>query len=171
MLRARLLGFLVLFLVPTTASAGGVGFYDMTGFHLSKSAGATVGPFLDQGGGIELFLGRKDFRLEARFRFAYNAIIKPGGPVVHTGTLSAGARVELLTDLARPGGVYLAADIGVSPLVKDFANYFWVQAGPGVRVRPAEHLQLFAELSGFVRFQYGVAGGLLLTLGVRFPFD
>lgn len=184
-MRARTLLLFLLALVallPASALAGGVGFFNGTGFHVGPAlsqAGGT-GTWIDEGGGVELFLGKRDVRLQGRLRFAYNAVIDvtplPDGieaknRVRHSATLSIGAKVDLLPDVEKPFGFYIAADIGVAPLVRDLANYFWVDVGPGVRVHVNEVFGLFAELTGVVRYQNAFSGGALLFLGARLSFD
>ncbi len=180
LLAATLLAALLL---PASALAGGVGVFNGTGFHagpaLSEAGG--TGTWINQGGGVEIFLGRRDYRLSGRLRFGYNAVIdvtpvaegaSTGSRVIHSAALSAGARVELLPDFSeKKFGLYVAADVGVSPLVVHLANYFWADVGPGVRVDVNETFGLFAELTGVVRFQNGFTGGAWLFLGARFTID
>jgi hypothetical protein len=176
--------FALLFVLalPAPALAGGVGVFNGTGFHAGQAlsqAGGT-GTWINEGGGVELFLGKRDFRLHGRLRFSYNAVIDvtklPEGAeatnrVGHSAALSLGAKVELLPDVTTKGGFYLVADIGISPLVKHLRNYFWVDVGPGVRVNVNEVFGLFAELTGVIRYENGFAGGAWLFLGARFSFD
>ena len=176
------LGLLLILLAPASALAGGVGVFNGTGFHagpaLSESGG--TGTWINEGGGIELFLGKRDFRLQGRLRFSYNAVIdvtplaegaEAGNRVGHSGALSVGAKVELLPDITKRFGFYVATDIGISPLVQHLRNYFWVDVGPGVRVDVNDVFGLFAELTGVVRYENGFTGGAWLFLGARFSFD
>ena len=177
-----LLGLLTLLLMPGSALAGGVGVFNGTGFHagpaLSEAGGA--GTWINEGGGFELFFGKRDFRFHGRLRFFYNAVIDvtplPDGVearnrVGHSGALSVGAKVELLEDVEKPFGFYIATDIGISPLVLHLRNYFWVNAGPGVRVNVNDVFGLFAELTGVLRYENGFTGGAWMYLGARFSFD
>ena len=162
--------------LPATAHAGGVGFYNGTGVHVGDALEREgTGVWLDEGGGIELFLGRRDSRVHGRLRIAYNAIVdlspEPITRVRHSGFLSLGVKVEFLDDVEQPFGFYLATDVGVSPLTTHLRSYFTYSIGPGVRVRPAGPLELFAELHGFVRYEKVIAGGPMLFLGARLHID
>lgn len=181
--RASLLCLLLLaLLVPGSASAGGVGFFNGTGFHSGKALSQVGGrgTWVNEGGGVEVFLGKRDFRLHGRLRFAYNAVMDvtplaegqvAKNRVAHSGVISLGAKVDLLPDLAQPFGLYVVADIGVAPLVRHGRGYMFVDMGPGVRAQVNPVLQLFAELTGIVRYENGFTGGALLFLGARLSFD
>jgi len=169
-------------LLPASASAGGIGVFNGTGFHAGPalSEGGGTGTWINQSGGVEIFLGRRDYRLSGRLRFGYNAVIdvsplaegaSTGARVIHSAALAAGLRVELLPDIEKKFGLYVAGDVGVSPLVLHLANYFWFDVGPGVRLDVNENFGLFAELTGVLRFQNGFTGGAWLYLGARFTFD
>jgi hypothetical protein len=179
-----LCSLLSLLLVPGTALAGGVGFYGSPGFHagpaLSQAGG--TGSWVDLGGGVELFLGKRDSRVHGRLRFGYNGVFDttplpegveaaPGSRISHSAVISLGAKVELLEDVEKPFGLYIVGDIGVSPLVKHLKNYFWVDVGPGIRVNANDVMSVFAELTGIVRFENGFTGGAQVVAGVRLSFD
>ena len=176
------LTLLFVLLLPPSVLAGGVGVFNGTGFHagpaLSEAGG--TGTWVNEGGGIELYLGKRDFRLQGRLRFGYNAVIDvtpvaegvvAKNRVGHSAALSVGAKVELLPDVEKKFGLYFAADIGISPLVLHLRNYFWVDVGPGVRLDVNEVFGLFAELTGVVRYENGFTGGAWLYLSARFSFD
>ena len=181
--RALLLcSLLVALLIPASASAGGVGFFNGTGVHsggaLSQAGGR--GTWVNEGGGVEIFLGKRDFRLHGRLRFGYNAVLDvtplaegavAKNRVTHAGVISLGAKVELLPDIEKAFGLYVVADIGVAPLVKYGRGYLFVDVGPGARVNVNQVFQLFAELTGMLRYENGFTGGALLFLGARFSFD
>jgi|GEM_PF-1531188 len=173
---------LLALMVPASALAGGIGVFNGTGFHagpaLSEAGG--TGTWINEGGGFELFLGKRSSRLHGRLRFGYNAVIDvtplaegaaAKNRVGHSAALSLGAKVELLPDVEKKFGLYVAADIGIAPLVLHLRNYFWVDVGPGVRVNVTEVFGLFAELTGVLRYENGFAGGAQLYLGARFSFD
>lgn len=179
-----LCSLLSLLLVPGTALAGGVGFFVSPGFHAGPalSAAGGTGTWMDVGGGVELFLGKRDSRVHGRLRFAYNGVMDvtplpegveaaPGSRVSHSGVLSLGAKIDLLPEVEKPFSLYIAADVGVSPLVKHIKNYFWVDLGPGIRINANDVLSVFAELTGVVRFENGFSGGALVVAGVRLSFD
>jgi hypothetical protein len=162
--------------VPRAADAGGIGVYNATGLHVGKALEAEgTGVWIDEGGGLELLLGRTDGRVHGRLRFAYNAIIdtgeNPTTRVRHSAVLALGAKIELLDDLEKPFGFYLGLDVGVSPLVTHLRSYFTFNVGPGVRVRPVERLELFAEVHALLRYEKVFAAGPMLFLGARVSFD
>lgn len=173
--------------VPGPAFCGGLGAYNGTGLHFGEALGegAENGRWLNEGGGLELTLGARDARLNGRLRFAYNAIIdldamriegsaesSPQDVAVrHSGVMSVGATVGLLPDLARKLGLYLAVDLGISPLVQNMQFYFFATLGPGLRVHATDRLTLFVELGGLFRYDTSFSGGALMSLGARFPFE
>jgi hypothetical protein len=165
------------FVAPSPVLAGGIGAYNGTGFHFGRALTTTggQGAWLNEGGGVELLLGRQTSRIHGRLRFAYNAIIDltEGSevPVRHSAVIGLGAKIELLEDIETPGGLYIAADIGVSPLVTHLRSYFFVDLGAGVRFNPAERVSLFAEVTFLLRFQKVVAAGPMFFFGARVAFD
>ena len=160
---------------PQSAHAGGVGFYNGTGFHFGPALTGQGGDgaWLNEGGGVEVLLGRNDGRVHGRLRFAYNAIIDLGdaSSVRHSAFLSLGAKIELLDDTTTPFGLYLGTDLGVSPLVTHLRSYFSYSIGPGVRIRPVERLALFAEVALLVRYEKVFAAGPTFFFGARISFD
>ncbi len=164
------------FAAPRSADAGGVGFYNGTGFHIGPGLEAEgTGVWLNEGGGLELILGKNGGRVHGRLRFAYNAVIDLGEDpttlVRHSAVLGLGARIQLLEDVAKPFGAYIVADIGVSPLVTHLRSYFFVNVGPGVRIRPVERLSLFAEVNFLLRYEKVFAAGPIFFFGARVAFD
>jgi len=159
-------------LVPVSASAGGVGAFDQTGFHFGEALreGGGTGSWMDQGGGIEIFLGKTDFRVVGRLRLSYAAIIDLSGGVQHAGLFSVGAHVELL-DLEKKFGIYPLLDMGVSPFVTQIKFFVFADAGVGVRYRINDLVSVFGELTGLVRYDKGFTGGPLIYLGARFSID
>ena len=175
---------LVLFsalLLAAPASAGGFGVYDQTGVHfgpaLSEGGGTRV--WLDQGAGVEILLGYRKTRLTGRIRLSYAAVIdlaarstdRSDYRVEHAGMVSGGVQVELLKDLESKVGLYVAADLGVSPLVTHMRAFMFADLGAGLRVRVNDVLALFVEATGMFRFDKTPAGGPLLFLGARFALD
>jgi hypothetical protein len=158
---------------PPPAAAGGFGFFDATGFHFGRALreGGGSGRWLDQGGGVELFLGDRDRRLHGRLRFAYQAVVDLDGGTRHAGVLSGGVRVELLPDVESKFGFYVAADMGITPIVTHLRAWFFLDAGPGIRVNPVEKFSLFFEAMGLFRYEKGVQGGPIFHLGARFALD
>jgi hypothetical protein len=160
-------------LVPSSASAGGVGGFGLVGLHFGEALreGGGSGRWLDAGGGLEIHLGATSSRMHGRIRAGYNAIIDLDGGTRHTGLVSAGVAVDLMKDISRPFGVYVLADVGVSPLVTHLRVFVIADVGLGVRVRPTERLELFGEVTGQVRFEKSATGGPLVFLGARFNLD
>lgn len=181
---AALLALVSLLAVSSPALAGGLGAFNGTGFHFGEALGegAETGSWMNEGGGVELVLGPRDVRLNGRLRFAYNAIIDLGergdsgseassAQVRHSGVMSVGAMVGLLPEVAEKFGLYLAVDLGISPLVQNMQFYFFADLGPGVRFHVTDRLTLFAELAGLFRYDTSFSGGVLMSLGARFPFE
>jgi hypothetical protein len=168
-------------LLAAPAVAGGVGVFNQTGFHFGASlsesgdrSGAReggTGAWMDEGGGIELLLGYRKTRLNGRFRLSYAAIIDLDGGVLHAGLVSAGVTVDLLKDLERKVGLYVALDLGVAPLATQLRVFMFADVGVGIRFRPNEIVEVFGELTGLFRYDKSPAGGPMLFLGVRFAFD
>ncbi len=175
-LLALILGSLLL---PASAMAGGIGGFNLTGFHFGEALreGGGVGRWLDEGGGVEIVLGSQDSRIKGRIRFAYNAIIDldlvaDGGGVQHAGVFSGGAMVELLPAFdEKKFGLYIAVDVGVSPLVTNGRAFVYLDAGPGVRIDVNERFGLFAEVTGWLRYEKGFYGGPMIFLGARVHVD
>lgn len=166
-------------LVPCAANAGSVGFFDQTGFHFGDALterGGT-GRWMDQGGGAEILLGSKGSRIHGRVRVSYAAIIDldagPGDDAVqHSGIVSGGVQVELLKAFDdKPVGLYVLADVGVSPLVSHSRAFVFVDVGAGLRFTVDERVSLFAEGTGWLRFEKALGGGPLFFFGARINLD
>ena len=182
-MRACSAGLSLLFglLLAVPAQAGGFGVYDQTGFHFGAALGEAggTGSWLDQGGGLEVFLGHRGARVTGRIRLSYAAIIDispassdaTGSGVQHAGLVSGGVQVELLENLESTVGPYLLVDLGVAPLVTHMRAFMFADLGVGLRVRPTDVLELFAEVTGMFRFDKTAAGGPLVYLGARFSLD
>jgi hypothetical protein len=170
--RALFLLVASLLVLPATASAGGVGVFDQTGFHFGEALreGGGTGSWMDQGGGIEILLGRSDFRLSGRLRLSYVAIIDLSGGVQHAGLFSVGVQVELF-DLDTKFGLYPVLDLGVSPLITQIRFFVFADAGAGVRYRINDLVSIFGELTGMVRYDKAFTGGPMIFLGARFAID
>ncbi len=170
---ARALVFIVaLVALPGTAFAGGVGAFDQTGFHFGDALreGGGTGKWMEQGGGVEVVLGKTDGRIAGRLRASYAAIIDLDGGVQHAGLFSVGAHVELL-DLDKKFGLYPLLDLGVSPLVTQIRFFVFADAGIGARYRITDVVSIFGEVTGIVRYDKAFTGGPMLYLGVRFAID
>jgi hypothetical protein len=159
--------------LPALAQAGGISIYNGTGFHfgapLSEEGGE--GRWLNEGGGFGVILGPADSRLLGRMRFAYNAVIDLAGGTRHVALLSAGVQIELLPDVSKRFGVYLATDMGITPLFTDMRLYLFADVGPGVRFDINEKFSLFAEVCALLRYENSFYAGPQFYLGARFSFD
>lgn len=167
---ALLLGFAA----AAPAQAGGIALLETVGVHVGDrlSAEGGRGTWFDNGLGLELFLGKRHGRAEARFRFFWNASVDTlDNATTHSGALGVGGRIELLKDTAGRAGLYVAGDLGVSPVVQHNQAFFYVSLGPGVRVDLAGPLSFYAEPSFVVRVDDTVAVGPWVHLGIRAHFD
>ena len=160
-------------IIPNLALAGGIGVFNGTGFHFGEALTerSGQGSWLNEGGGVEIALGDKALRFSGRLRFAYNAVLNLEGGMRSAGVLSVGVQIGLLPDVERPFGLYLAVDMGVSPIVRDMRVYFFGDVGPGIRVRIKDRAVLFAELTALLRYEGSFSAGPMVFLGVRFPFE
>jgi hypothetical protein len=171
---------LLMLLVPGSAHAGSVGFFDQTGFHFGDALSSTggQGQWMDQGVGFELLLGNAASRVQGRVRLSYSAIIDltaeagADGSVGHAGVVGGGAHVELLPEFdTKKVGLYVLGDVGVSPLVSHNRVFAFVDVGAGVRFDLAERLSMYVEATGWFRFEKVPAGGPLFFVGARIELD
>ena len=156
---------------PKLASLNGtIGAFGLIGAHFGESLtqGGEAGRWLDFGGGAEIGLASKKGRLAGRIRFAYYGAQDLDAGLRHNGVLSAGLSIQLLKDVQRKFGAYALVDMGVSPLVTELRVFVFADVGAGVRYRPVDRLELFAEVTAFLRFEKTMAAGPLVFLGARF---
>ncbi len=156
------------------ARAGGVGVFDMTGFHagadLSGQA-AETGRWLDQGVGLEILVGSRASRVRGRVRVMFNAVIPAEEHNRYFGIALFGMEIQLLRNLERPFGVHVLLDLGPAFLAKQHEEYGMAQAGVGIHHDFHPNFGIFAEVSGQIRFRGWVWGGAAATVGVRVPID
>lgn len=178
-IRRILPALLLCLLLPTSASAGGIGFFNQTGFHFGEAlsqAGGT-GQWMDEGGGIEVLLGSQASRVKGRVRLSYSAIIDLQAPdaalgIQHSGVVSGGVHVELLPDFEEKiAGLYVLVDVGVSPLVSQQRTFVFFDVGAGVRITPVERFSIFVEATGWMRVEKTLSGGPLFFVGARIALD
>ena len=152
---------------PVNGTVGGFG---LIGGHFGQalSAEGGAGQWLDFGGGVEVGLASKKGRLAGRVRFAYFGSLQPDATIRNNGVLSAGISIQLLKDVHRKFGAYALLDLGVSPLVTELRVFVFADVGAGVRYRPVERLELFAEVTALLRFEKTIAAGPLAFVGARF---
>jgi len=149
---------------------GTVGAFGLVGLHLGEAltASGAEGRWFDFGGGAEIGLASSTGRLAGRIRAGYYGVVDIDGAIRHNGVFSAGLSVQVLKDIQRPFGVYALVDMGVSPLVTELRVYVFADVGAGVRYRPAERVELFAEATAFLRFEKTMSAGPLFFFGARF---
>ncbi|MBJ93290.1 MAG: hypothetical protein CMP23_02315 [Rickettsiales bacterium] len=171
-----LLSSLVLFAalaLPSAASAGGISVLNATGFHfgapLTEEGGE--GRWLNQGGAVGVLLGPAKSRMLGRVRVGYNAVINLDGGVRHVGVLSAGLKIELLPELENRFGLYIATDLGITPLFTDMRLYAFGDVGVGIRFNLNEPFSLFAEVCALIRYEDSFYAGPQFFLGARISLD
>lgn len=149
---------------------GTIGGFGQIGLHVGEAltSSGEGGRWFDFGGGAEIGLASATGRLGGRIRASYYGVIDIEGEIRHNGVFSAGMSIQLLKDIQRPFGVYALVDVGVSPLVTELRVFVFADVGVGVRYRPVERVELFAEATAFLRFEKTVAAGPLVFLGARF---
>ncbi len=159
---------------PLSARAGGLGVFDVTGFHAGIDPGDAErggGAWFDQGGGIELLIGPRQSRIAGRARVFYHFVTPTLGNSTHFGVALFGLEVQLLRDLEKPWGLHAHLDLGPGFLAVQHEEFGMADLGVGIHRDLADHLTLFAEISGQLRFRHLVWGGAVLTAGLRIPID
>ncbi len=162
-------------LVPAGgASAGGIGIFDLTGFHtgvdISDPEGANA-TWLDQGVGLEVWIGGRESRISGRVRVFYNLVHPAEAHARHFGLALFGFEVQLLKELSKPFGLHAFADLGPAFLAAQHGEFGVADLGIGLHGDLAKHLQVVVEVGGQVRFRRKVLGGAVLMAGLRFPID
>ena len=113
---------------PRSADAGGVGFYNGTGLHVGpRLEGEGTGVWLDEGGGLELLLGKDGARLHGRLRFA--AVVATGARSRNTRPGAAQPGFEL--GAGAQHHAYLGLDPGLVLGGADFDNSLHAGDGDG----------------------------------------
>ncbi len=158
----------------TGASAGGLGVYDMTGFHAgidTSNPEGGGGTWLDQGGGLEVVIGARDSRIAGRVRVLYNLVHPAEEQARHFGLALFGFEIQLRKDLSQPFGLHAFADVGPAFLAAQHGEFGMADLGVGLHADLADHLALVVEVGGQLRFQRHIWGGAVLMAGLRFPID
>ncbi len=166
--------FLGVVLYAGTSRAGGVGVLDMTGFHAGVDPADLEGgggTWFDQGGGLELWIGAKASRINGRMRVLYNYVTPAEDYASHFALVTFGLEVQLLNNLESPFGLHMHLDLGPAILALQHEEFGMADLGLGIHGDLSEHVTLFAEVSGQMRFRRYVWGGAVFTGGVRFPID
>ena len=157
-----------------TASAGGFGVLDMTGFHTGVDVSdpeGSGGTWLDQGGGVEVMIGARQSRIAGRVRVLYNFVHPAESHQQHYGLALFGFEVQLLGDLERPFGLHVFADLGPAFLAAQHGQFGMADIGVGLHGDLAQHATVLVEVGGQLRFRRHTWGGAVLMAGVRFPID
>jgi hypothetical protein len=157
-----------------SARAGGIGIYDLTGFHAGVDTADPEGgdgTWLDQGGGLEVWIGGRDARVNGRVRVFYNLVHPAEAHARHFGLALFGVEVQLLKELGTPFGLHAFADIGPAFLAAEHGEFGMADLGIGLHGDLAQHLQVVVEVGGQLRFRRQLWGGAVLMAGLRFPID
>ena len=80
-------------------------------------------------------------------------------------------QIELLPEPSNRFGLYLATDVGITPLFTDMRLYLFADVGPGVRWDLNPKVSLFAEVCALFRYENSFYAGPQFYLGARFAFD
>ncbi len=158
----------------TGALAGGIGIYDLTGFHAGVDTAdpeGGSGTWLDQGAGLEVWIGGRETRVSGRVRVFYNLVHPAEEHARHFGLALFGVEFQLLKDLTRPVGLHAFADVGPAFLAAQHGEFGMADLGVGFHGDLAKHLQVLVEVGGQLRFRRRVWGGAVLMAGLRFPID
>jgi len=197
-LPVRLLGTALLALLGLTAAspayAGGIGVLGTGGLHGDRVYGysANDAGTLKQddpetqlngnyGGGLELTLGDRDNRIVGVFRFFYLQDAAQSAPKVgevyavrestrDLGMFTGGLQWGLVGD---PTRMQLTAVtlLGSGFLTGDFTEFALAEGGIGGTFNPNRHMQVFAEVTGGIRYRKRVEPTFNGTAGVRYLFD
>lgn len=186
---------LVALFSASPAFAGGVGLLGTGGMHGDRVYGYTTDPDTGNvkqnvpelqmnanfGTGLDVTLGDRDNRIVGVFRFWYLQDAAQSPPktgdvyAVRTssrdvGMFSGGLQWGIVGD---PTRLQLTAVtlIGSGFLTDDFTEFALGEAGIGGTFNPNRHMQVFAEVTGGIRYRkrvYPTANG---TAGIRYLFD
>lgn len=186
---------LALLAAAPLAHAGGIGLLGTGGFHGDRIyyyKQNAIGEYEqmapeDQlnpnaGGGIELMIGDKDYKINGFFRLYYmvdGPVTAPAEEFTYNlrteewrqlGVLDAGLHFGVLGDPERFQGVIIGM-IGSGFLTNDQTEFAQAQAGLGATYTLDRHVQFHAEVTGGTRYRkrfYPIGSG---SAGVRYLFD
>ncbi len=134
------------------------------------------------GGGVELIVGDKDYKINGLFRLYYELdwpVVAPSGDYTynlrtdegrHVGVIDAGLQFGVIGEPEALQGVIVGL-IGAGFLTSDQTEFAQAQVGIGGTYTIARHLQFHAEATGGARYRkrlYPLVSG---TAGVRYLFD
>ena len=188
---------LALLLSASPALAGGVGLISTDGVHgdrvyyySTNSIGETTQmPPLDElnsnfGGGLEIMLGDKDYKINGFFRMYYMAdapVTPPPDADKYTFNIRSDSVREMgIADvglqfgfLGEPDRFQLCAIglLGTAAMTTDTTEFFQAQAGIGATYTFLRHVQAHAEFDGGVRYRKRIYPTANFTAGIRYLFD
>ncbi len=192
-----MLSTLALLLAASPSFAGGLGLLGTGGFHGDRvyyykedSIGeAEQQPALDEfnpnaGGGIELVLGDKDYKINGFFRF-YLLSDAPVQPPPDADSYTFNLRTEEwrnvgVVDAGLQFGIWGEPDafqvvliglLGSAVMTNDQTEFLQAQAGVGATYTFARHFQAHAEIDGGIRYRKHVDPTTNFTAGLRYLFD
>lgn len=188
---------LALLLSASPALAGGLGLFGTGGFHGDRvyfydenSIGEAEQQVpLDQfnsngGGGLELILGDKDYKINGFFRFYFMAdapVTEPPDADKYIfnlrteewrplGVVDAGLQFGLVGEPER-FQFCLIGLLGSAVMTDDQTEFLQVQAGVGATYTFARHFQAHAEVDGGIRYRKRVYPTVNANAGLRYLFD
>lgn len=184
-----------LLLLASPALAGGIGLIANGGFHGDRiyyyqenSIGEVeqMAP-MDQlnpnaGGGLELMLGDKDYKINGFLRLYFLAdapVVAPAGDFVYNlrtdewrnlGVVDAGLQFGVLGE-PQNFQMVLMGLVGSAVMTTDQTEYFHAQAGVGFTYTFARNFQAHAEIDGGVRYRKRIFPTANFVGGLRYLFD
>lgn len=192
-----MLSALTILLSAPTAFAGGFGVLGTGGVHGDRVyyyAENTVGEAeqqtpLDQinpnfGGGLELVLGDKDYKINAFLRVYYmgDAPVQPPPDAEKytfnlrtedwrsLGVVDAGIQFGVLGD-AQAFQMCILGILGSAIMTSDQTEFFRANAGVGFTYTFARRMQAHAEAVGGIRYRKRLFPSAEMTAGIRYLFD
>jgi hypothetical protein len=192
-----MLSTLAILLTAPTAFAGGFGVLGTGGVHGDRVyyyAENSVGEAVQQtpldeinpnfGGGLELVLGDKDYKINGFFRLYYLAdwpVTEPEDAGSYTFNLRTGSVRDLgMAEAGLQFGIWGEPDafqlciigiIGSGLLTNDQTEFLTAEAGFGFTYTFARSVQLHAEVDGGIRYRKRLYPTVNGTAGVRYLFD
>jgi len=186
---------LVLLAATPLAKAGGFGLLGTGGIHSDRLyyyQENAIGEYtqmapIDQlnpnaGGGFELIVGDKDYKINGMFRLYYELdwpVVAPTGDFTynlrtaegrHVGVLDVGLQFGAIGEPESLQGVVVGL-IGAGFLTSDQTEFAQAQTGIGGTYTIDRHLQFHAEITGGIRYRKRVFPMASGTAGVRYLFD
>ncbi|GDX80091.1 hypothetical protein LBMAG42_19020 [Deltaproteobacteria bacterium] len=188
---------LALLLSASPSFAGGFGLFGTGGVHGDRVyyyAENSIGEAEQQapldeinsngGGGLELILGDKDYKINGFFRFYFLAdapVTAPPDADQYTfnlrteewrplGVVDAGLQFGLVGEPER-FQLCLIGLLGSAVMTEDQTEFLQAQAGVGVTYTFARHFQAHAEVDGGIRYRKRLYPTVNASAGLRYLFD